>query len=197
MQRLNNFFLLTLFITFVFLGINLFVSLFMVQNRLGFQHSGEKFVEIKEPLSFAYKPTYDNFNILIFTFKNPVSANQENFSLKILSEEKVIREITFSGFNLGDTQDLKFQFDPILDSKGKEFKIEISAQNYRNPIFINVDDKGIPSFKAYYRTTKKFFVLRNILSSWVNFVKSDLVFFSIWFLILILTSILGSRYAKK
>ena len=172
---------------YLFIVSSLFVTVFLVRNRLDTQYFGERFVQVDKPFKFSFTPNHDNINILIIPLKNPGLINKSEFSLRIYSNGNIIREIDFSGYNVGDPSDVKFQFEPITGFRNEVLDIEISSSDYQNPILINTDKNG-PAFRAYYRSINK----KEVIGEWVNAWRKrfiyNLPFFITWFLLLTITS---------
>lgn len=164
----------------LFVSISFIVSVFLVKNRLDSQRSGEKFTEIKSPFLFSITPQEDRVSILIIHLKNPGLRNRNRFNLKIIKNSEVIREITFSGLNIGDPSDLKFQFDSIANSKNVDFQIEISASNYQEPILIYTNAQDEPFFRLYYRSGGTLSAIRDWANSWKERFIRNLYFFVLW-----------------
>ncbi|KKQ98081.1 MAG: hypothetical protein UT23_C0005G0004 [Candidatus Woesebacteria bacterium GW2011_GWA1_39_12] len=170
----------------LFIFSSLFVTVFLVRNRLDTQYFGERFVKIEKPFRFSFTPNHDNINILIIPLKNPGLINKSEFNLRIFSEDNIIREINFSGYNVGDPSDVKFQFEPITNTKNEDLDIEISSDDYQNPILINTDNNR-PSFRAYYRSINKKEIIDEWANAWGKRFINNFAFFVTWFLLLTIT----------
>ena len=170
----------------LFIITSLFVTVFLVRNRLDAQYFGERFVKVDKPFKFRFTPIHDNINILIIPLKNPGLINKSEFSLRIYSDGDNIREISFSGYNVGDPSDVKFQFEPITNSKDKNLDVEIISNDYQNPILINTDING-PSFRAYYRSINKKEVIGEWVNAWGKRFINNIPFFVSWLFLLTIT----------
>jgi len=179
--------LLIFLVIFLFLLINLLISVFLVRNRLDVQTYGVGFKNLDKPLTFNFIPMHDNINIFVFTMKNPGLENKERFSMKVYNNNRILlRNVDFSGFNIGDPVDLKLQFEPIADVKDQTLVIEITGESYSKPIQINVDDNGNPSLRSYYRTSNKNEAFTEWINGWGDKIVSNIGFFLIWGIILVI-----------
>ena len=169
---------------FLFILISLFVSVFLVRNRLEGQTNGEEFTKIQKPFEFLITPKEDNINIVIIHLKNPGLTNDNNFSLKIFEQGALIRELNFKGENIGDPSDLKFQFEPIRNSGNVDYVIQISADDYRNPIYIYTDSEKKPFYRLYYRSSGGLTELKNWVFNWQKRILNNLTFFTAWSILL-------------
>jgi hypothetical protein len=181
-----------LFVTLFFASAAI-VNLFLVKNRLDFIHYGTHFKQIDSEFEYTIQPDFDNLNIIILTFKNPGIVNDKNFVFNVKDGSGILRSINFSGKNVGDPGDVRFQFEPISDSRGKDLSVNIVSNDYSFPISINVDENEIPAYRSYYRTSSYGDSLRRFVSFWTKAVSLDFVFFAVWGLILISILWIGER----
>jgi hypothetical protein len=166
--------------------IGVFISTFLVRNRLDNQLSGSKYELLIGPIESDISVANDNFNILMLTLKNPNIENQENISFQLLEDGQVVRELHFSGSNVGDPSDIRLQFAPIPDSAGNDYKVKLSISESNKPLSVFVGDDGSIAYRAYYRSTDKPLALKNLITSFVSRLFSDMVFVGIWASLIIL-----------
>lgn len=186
---MNRVWTLAILIIVGFFSINLGINWLGVRNRLDTQIFGSRFIELDDRLEYSVVPENDFLNIVIIDFKNPGLANHGSFHFSILDPEgHEIRHLEFSGWNIGDPGSVRFQFEPIPNSSGRNFIILIKAEPTEDPsIKIAVDKEGNLAFSTYYRTLSKKAVLSNLLSFWAKRVSNDIGFFSFWILTLGIT----------
>ena len=189
---------LSLLIILGFFAINFIISLFLVRNRFDSQQRGTNFRQVKEELKTTVVPRHDFINILMITLKNPGLVNKGEYELEILDEnENVIRKMNFSGFNVGDPSDLKFQFSPIEDSNGRKLMVVLRGKvPSGDPIFIDSNENGEIAYRLYYRSTNKMATLTGLTSEWKEKFLNNLIFFISWFIFLTILVWLGIKNEK-
>lgn len=69
----------------------------------------------------------ENLAAIGTTIKNPMLENKQDVIFNLYSGGNLIRTSTISGLNIEDGEFVKFIFDPISDSKGKEYLFTISS----------------------------------------------------------------------
>jgi hypothetical protein len=166
--------------------IGVFISTFLVRNRLDNQFNGSKYELLFGSIEGDIVVTNDNFNILMLTLKNPNIENQENISFQLLKDGQVVRELHFFGSNVGDPSDVRLQFAPIPDSAGNDYKVKLSISESNKPLSVFVGDDGSIAYRAYYRSTNKLLVIQYFATSFVSRLFSDMVFVGIWASLIIL-----------
>lgn len=150
-------------------------------------------------LSQTFTANHNLINIVILCFKNPGLANKSEFKFLLKSSEgKNLVEKTFSGFNTGDPSDIRFQFEPIADSKGKVFTIEVSTFSPEEPLLSMGTDgqKGL-SYAVYYRTMNKKLAFLDLLESFSLRFFSDVTFSIFWLFSLIFLLIIRAINFSK
>lgn len=171
---------------FLTAGIALFLAaifLFLVlsvRNRLDSYREQDHFIEIKNYVEGEFIPQNNNTNIIVLTFKNPGLNSHEMFKFLLKDGMETVRSIEFSGDNLGDPADLRFQFEPIMQSKGRQFTIRVEREKEGPKVAVAVDKKNNLSFTTFYRVENRMFSIRSLAERWINFPTGDLVFFVIW-----------------
>ena len=192
-----TYWLLVFVVILLLIATHFFVSIFLVNNRLDSQKVGVGFLEVRENINFELIPNNNNFNIIVFAMKNPGLANKSDYTFRLLNGNNLLRQIDFSGDNLGDPGDVKLQFEPIPNSAGNNYTVEIIPKDFERPILINSDSAGAPSYRTYYRTLNKNAVLSEVVREWKTNLTNNKLFFALW--MGLLTSILyfGSRKNEK
>ena len=194
---MKNVVIILIAIVLIFIIKSLFVSVYLVRNRLDTQNFGERFAEINKPYNFSFTPRHNNLNIIIFPLKNPGLINKNEFTLKIYSQTELIREMKFSGYNIGDSSDVKFQFEPIANSGSNALNVEIASNSYQNPIFINTGKDNKPSFRAYFRSLNKNEAVSDWQYSWQDRLVQNFPFFIIWIIMLLGIVVWSARNEKS
>jgi len=169
----------------ILLGGVFIVMVFGVRNRVDTKVDGFRYEILDKEKRTVLKSENDYLNIVMLRMKNPGIENNGNFSFQLLNEGGgKVREITFKGMNIGDPADMRFQFDPIPDSKGKEYQIVVTADNVLPMVLIDVGSGGEMYYTSYYRTLNK----QQAARSFIHMLKSRILassgFFLLWALLL-------------
>ena len=192
---MRNPWVLSILTVLVFLFISTAISWLGVRNRLDTLSSHEQFTVINDSVETSVVVKHDFLNIVILHLKNPSLKNKGNFRFSIISPEgSEIRQLEFTGYNVGDPSDLRFQFDPIPESFGKEFILRVEAVSEEgNLISASTGKDGNLAFSAYYRAISKTQALKAIFGTWEKIIANDLTFFVSWVFVLGLTVYLANR----
>jgi hypothetical protein len=172
------------------------IDTFFVRNRIDSAKSGEKYESVGNLKSTEIVPNHNNFNIVILQLKNPGITNSEDFVFRIYSSTgEILRSINFNGKNIGDPGDLRFQFDPITDSGGKTYKVEVTRANSgsEGAVKVNVDSNNNLAYTAYFRVDKHFQAARETILTIFAKVVKDPGFLILWGLCLLIIIIKGYR----
>jgi hypothetical protein len=163
------------------------VSVFGVRNRIDSQIAGEKFEILKEKKETQFTANNNYLNIVIFRMKNPGIENNGEFSFELKNEnDEVIREIKFRGMNVGDPSDMRFQFDPVENSKDKTYKIVLKPDDSKPTVSVEVSSDNKISYKSYFRTLNKGQAASSFIALLESKVKANSKFFIFWGLSLVL-----------
>ena len=178
-----------------FLLISMAISWLGVRNRLDTLSSHEQFTVISDSVETSVVVNHNFLNIVILHLKNPSLNNTGDFRFSIVNPEgSEIRQLEFTGYNVGDPSDLRFQFDPIPESFGKEFILRVEAVSKEgNLISASTGKDGNLAFSAYYRTVSKKQALEELFGTWKKNTANDLTFFVSWAFVLGLTVYLANR----
>ena len=147
----------------------------------------QEFISHKNNLS-AIAATIRNFNLL----------NKKDMSLSVISEGKVVRQVAVSGANIPDGALVKFKFDRISDSLGKEYTLTLSSPDSTSAeafeLYFGEDNKTI-ALSDYYQTSSKIELIGDIYKSFlVRFFAGR--FFAGLYLIAIGSSVVYLRVGK-
>lgn len=198
------------FIVLLFLGL-LFVSAFAARNRVDIaQTEGDFWMPLEEPVSQTFVPGRDFLNIVIVSFKNPAIANETEYFFRLKKDGSVLREVAFSGKNVGDPAQVRFQFAPLENVAGKEVVMEIfpTEPPGEQPLLVRVArDNPYPggklngterdlNFFTYTRSANKTQALRSSLTVFLGRLTSDKIFFGFWVTILALL-FAGGKWIKR
>lgn len=183
MKKLSNPLIISAIIFVTLFLVGAFISVFLVRNRLDNQFNGTKYELLLRSYQSELLVNNDNFNIFILTIKNPNLENQENISFKLLKDGQTVRELQFSGKNVGDPSDIRLQFAPIPDSGGKNYQVTLNTPQSDKPLSVYTADNGELAYKAYFRSTKKPLALKNFTTAFFKRLISDAFFVGFWVVI--------------
>ena len=162
------------------------VMVFGVRNRVNTKVDGYRFEILNEPIEAELKSKNNYLNIIMLRMKNPGIENDGVFKFELFDEKgNRAREIKFGGMNIGDPGDMRFQFDPIPDSKDKLYKIVITPDEALPIVSIEVSSESELSYTSYFRTINKSLAVRSFVSLLKDKFIVNFGFFSLWFLILL------------
>lgn len=103
------------------------------------------------PVSFQFSSDRTGLDKLILTLKNPGLVNNSPIHFTINSPSSV-REVSFSGFNIGDPSNLDISFTPFTDPAGTNFQVTITTDNQDDrQLYVYTNDSGLPVFQTFYR----------------------------------------------
>ena len=124
---------------------------------------------------------------IAMTIKNPNLKNKQDFFFDLYDGSgNNLREVKLNGMNVEDGSYIKFLFDPIADSKGKEYKVVLTnpsagpeevlgiyyTQNRPSWIgtmmFNEEEASGGISLVTYHKPQSKLGVIKSIYFSWLS-----------------------------
>ncbi len=173
----------------LFLLIAFITSAVLVRNRLDTVFPVSRYAPLVQILPRSFRPRSDNLNIVIIQARNPqlIDVMDYAFTLRDAVTTEVVRQIPFSGRNIGYSSDLRFQFAPIPDSSRRDLVADVTPATSSSIIQIEVDPQNQLSFRSYYRSPRFVTHVRSIITS-------DPFFFVLWLLLLFTLSPLFGRF---
>lgn len=203
-----------LIVSFIAFGILLSLGVRRLPDVSQPQVKKEVWIYKGHEVSQTIRPLHDGFNVVHIYLRNVSLRNQDRFVFTVSdSGGTVIRKIDLTGYNIGDGDNVRFQFAPIPDSAGKEYTINlsspettyaksigvgfISGNNYPGgDAHVSGETPGDIAFSAFYFPTNR---LEVITSSCMFFARS--VFQPRFILMLVVLSVTGwlltSRFFVK
>ncbi len=218
MKKYKSPWFLNFLVIFLLLTFFLVLSLFLVKNRLDFsQNSQQIFINLlfKTPMLQTFTAQHNFINIITLQMKNPGMTNKGQFKLTVKKDNLTLVEQLFSGQNLGDPADVKFQFNPIPSSKSKNFSIIIESLSADEPLAVAVGaakkdvlDKentffgqerleGDLKFSVYYRVFDKKEVLNQLFNNFSRNLFDDKIFFIFWIVVVVILGATGVKEVLK
>ncbi len=163
------------------------VSMLAARNRLDTQFSGSRFTSFDGAMERAFTPKNNNLNIIIISLKNPGLENTDDFKISLIEENgQTLRTMDFSGRNFGDPGDIRFQFEPIVNSANKKLivRIEKLETSGSKIVGIQVDKEDNLAFASFHRLIDKKNTARGFVTVWKSNVQDNIFFFVFWAAIL-------------
>ena len=148
----------------------------LVRNRLDATVSSTHFLPLNAVAPSLITAAHNNLNIFMVTAKNPNSVDTSAFVFSLMDANKnTLRQIPFSGRNIGDPSDIRLQFEPLPDSAHLPLTVAITSDS-ADPGWVQfaVNDQDQFSFRSYYRSSNLFSALPT------SFVLVDPYFFIVW-----------------
>lgn len=177
---MSKYWIFAITITFCLIVGSVITITFSVRNRLDLETYPVKYENLYDSMEYLFTPDHNNLNIVVLHLKNPGLENNDTYKFSIMSEGSTIISQYFTGFNVGDPADLRFQFDSITDSADKNLILRLDSQTKDDtPILVGVDDNGRLAFSSYYRTTNKFNGFVEIIKNLTFHIGKDPVFFGL------------------
>ncbi len=108
------------------------LSLSLLINRVPDSQQGivqkELWIFRGNPVSQTIVPENNGLNVITMYLRNVILRNRDSliFSLSNANGQE-IRRINLNGYNVGDGDNVRFQFEPLSDSAGRQFTITLSA----------------------------------------------------------------------
>lgn len=175
-------------IAFGILALAFMISLFGVRNRLDSKRSVESFAKLEEPVEVELVPKHNFLNIIVVTLKNSNLQSTDQFRFSLAEGDTILRQVDFSGRNVGDPSDVRLQFSPVEDSKNKKlvFRIQNLTNSSKDAIYIGIDKLGRPAYSSYFRTLNKREVVASVVHEWGENLSDNSLFFISWIVLLAL-----------
>lgn len=180
---MNRLWLFTILSCFLFLSGGIAVAGIFARNRLDIIIDGDDFTKISNTVVTSFVPKHDYLNVVVVAFKNPDFKSSDTFYFGLLNEKnELLRRIEFSGKNIQDPSNLRFQFDPLTNVAGKELKLRIEPKTTlgEHPISYSSTKDGRLAMATYYRLPGRAGMIYFVLNSLAERMKKDLIFFAIW-----------------
>ena len=99
---------------------------------------------------------------------------------QILEGGQVIREVGFTGKNVGDPGDVKLKFASISDSAGKSYLVKIVVSQNEPKLSVFVDDNDNLGGWFYYRNKIGLNGFSRTVLSFVRILFTDKKFLVVW-----------------
>lgn len=91
------------------------------------EHDQEVPVYADHPVSQPVAFSHNGANVVVIFLKNIALRNRQPFIFTLSLDGRVVREININGTNIGDGDNVRFQFDPISGSLNQTYLITLSS----------------------------------------------------------------------
>jgi hypothetical protein len=146
------------------------------------------------------KPVNPGLNTIMVYLKNSGQLNHDPFRFRLVDESgQVVREIYLNGSNIGEADNVRFQFSPVVDSAGQIYIIELMSDTPSNKPTIKagisktdsypegqlISDEVVGpdlSFQLFYRPQDRLMLMKEV----ANYVYERASGIKLWGLLLII-----------
>jgi len=164
-MKINKYWLIT--ITYCLIAVAFALCLSLLVRRL--PDTGQPQVEKEiwvysgHPVSQTITPVHDGFNVITIYLRNIGLRNQDPFLFQISDSTGVIRSISLTGYNIGDGDNVRFQFPPIMNSKNLRYTLTFSSESpHSTAIGIGYSDKAQSiAYQTFYYPTSRVSVIKS------------------------------------
>lgn len=186
----------------------LLFSVFGIRKRIDIaQTSGDYLYQIYEDrkVGQTFVANKDNLNIIVLDLRNAMLKNEQPlyFHLQERDTNQVLREIEISGLNVGDPGTVRFQFEPLPNSAGKNyyFYLESPSSTVFDAVEIFHSPKDVYSegemilndksavgelrFVSYYYPGSKMSLLRETIKDFTSRLFTDKAFAFFYLILLV------------
>lgn len=151
------------------------------------QYRGDRLVPIysNSPATQSFISNENGLNTILINLKNRSIINNKIFEFNLLEDDIVVRKIIINGSNIGDGDNVRFQFLPISDSKGKKYVIKLTApdtnqgdipievsfsnnDSYLSGSSLDQNQEGDFAFQTYYKPQSLNVTLSQLVIRWIN-----------------------------
>lgn len=179
-KLLKNPIIISLLIFLALISLGIFTSGFIVRDRLDHIVYGNKFLQINKEYESEISVKNDNLSTITVHLKNPALENEGYVMFQILEDGNVIREVGFTGQNIGDPGDVKLKFEPISDSAKKVFQARLITEVNDPKLSVFVDDEDRLGGWFYNRDSIGVAGIFSAISSVAQRLFSDIMFLVMW-----------------
>ncbi len=124
-----------IFLTVVYLTIVATIGLLIIcslSRRIldSAQYHSEDMIPISQNLTIrqTIRPKNNGLDSILIFMKNTALSNREPFRFRLLdNDSNVVREIKLNGYNIGEADNVRFDFPPVVDSGDRNYIIELMS----------------------------------------------------------------------
>ena len=161
-----------------------FISLLLRKN-IGINNQREnQVVEIygDQTFSSSFTSLEDQLNSVVLKLKNTGIRNHELVNFVLYLNQDKLREVQFSGSNIGDGVWTRLSFENIAGSRNKTFTFSLSSPSTtrENSIGIQTDENGKPALITYHKITSYPALIKQIYYQFFQRLLADKLFLLLW-----------------
>lgn len=122
------------------------------------------------PVSHTFIPRNNGLNVITVYLKNVSLRNQDPLIFRLSDNSVVIREINLSGYNVGDGDNVRFQFDPVMNSKGLPLTLTLTSDSPQS-VAIGVgfsEPAQSIAYQTYYYPTSRLQVIKSATLTFIR-----------------------------
>jgi len=142
----------------------------------------------------SFTPRNNGLNIITIYLKNVSLRNRDPFLFQLSDANGILRTIRINGYNIGDGDNVRFQFDPVADSGNKQFTLTLSSESPKE-LAVGVGFSEVAesiAFQTYYFPTSR---INGVISNTIEFTRS--LFQPVLIIFFFTTGLFAFLFAKK
>jgi hypothetical protein len=170
-MKVNKFWLIT--ITYCLLPIAFALSLSLFIRRLpdiGQPESNQfQWIYSGHPVSQTITPQHNGLNVITTYLKNVSIRNQEPFTFELRDRTGIIRTINLTGYNIGDGDNVRFQFPPIMNSANLTLTLTLTSNSQKvSAIGVGYSESAQSiAYQTFYFPTSRILILKSVINNFV------------------------------
>ena len=169
-------------LAFGLIAISLLTTSLIISNRLDTRTYVNHYTSLSTPKEGKFTAAHNNLSSVIFSLKNPEFSDKGAFSALISSTDGgIVRSFEFSGYNIEDPSDIRFIFDPIIDSAAKEYTLKLERKSEGDTLVqVGVDEEGGVVATSYYKVENRPRLFIELVNNLFRRILVDKVFIVVW-----------------
>jgi hypothetical protein len=210
--------LISLFAVLIIFPLLLIASVLLVRNRLDVsQNEQNNYLTLSygRIITQDFSTKHNYLNMLIVNAKNPNLANRDEYQFLLKSKTgEILFQQMVSGFNIGDPGQVRFQFNPIVDSQGKTYTLQIipltsessggislaindgPVNNFSYLTVNGVSSNSVINFSSYFRANDKISTINTVVKELFSKMGKDIIFVLIWVFTIVFLIVLYFKNVK-
>lgn len=176
-------YIVLIYLLFIF-SIPFFTAVF-INKIVGLDEVSENHVEYfskQKPFRANFTSPLDNLYSISLKLKNKELRNNDSVIFILDSDNKELKKIGFNGYNIGDSSWVRFSFEPILNSKDRNFDFQLISPNTidQNTLGIHLSDKNAPAIITYHTIPSRTDLIKTLYTNLFFRITSDKMFLLLW-----------------
>lgn len=195
-MKINKIWLLT--ITYCLIPVIFALSLtFFVRRQPDIgqpQENTQVWIYSGHPVTQGFTPRNNGVNVITIYLKNVSLRNRDPFIFQLSDTNGVLRTIRINGYNIGDGDNVRFQFDPVADSGNKQFTLSLSSESPKE-LAVGVgfsEEAQSIAFQTYYFPTSR---LNSVITITMQFIRS--LFQPMLIIFVVFSGLFAGLFANK